>query len=264
MIYNTRDVLIYFSNKYKQDYKKITDALKAKEKIDQDLLDQYKSQIKSNYVCLLDDNYPEILKNVPCPPLVLYYYGNFDLINSRKKLAVIGTRTPSNYATRITKKLVSETLINSNNEVTILSGMAYGVDSIAQKEAIKNCGKVISILGSGIDLAYPESSLDIYNYCKETNNGLVISEYIGLEEPKKEHFPIRNRIISMLANCLLVIEGKEKSGTSITTRYALDFGKDILAVPNEIDSPYSLTNSLIASGANICQSYKDILSLLCN
>mgnify|MGYP000187174404 FL=1 len=139
--------------------------------------------------------------------------------------------------------------------------MAKGIDGIAMRTAIKNNDNVIAILGSGIDNPYPKENIDIYEYCKTSNKGLILSEYPLDTKPLKENFPIRNRLIAGLCDCVFVPEAKIKSGTSITIKYALDNGKEIFVAPNQLFSN-SLNNLLLRDGANICISADDLLDSL--
>lgn len=162
-------------------------------------------------------------------------------------------RKPSNYGLKMTTK-VTCSLIKKG--YTIISGMALGVDAISHRTAIYNGGKTIAVLGSGINYPYPKRNRDIYDVLKE--NHLVISEYPGSLPPKKEYFPIRNRLIAGLSKRLLVTEAKLKSGTMITVNYALNQGKDVYAVPSSLDSENIGCNHLIQLGASLFLNVDDL------
>lgn len=260
MILQSRQVLFYFSNKYNGDFKLAFEAIKAKEKLDESLLSYYLSLNKANFVTLLDENYPECFKNIYNPPLVIYYYGDINLIGKLPILGVVGSRKITSYGQKSLDMLFNN--LDASKEFALASGMAYGVDSYSQYLAIQNNIKVISVLGSGIEQIYPLASKKIYNYCKDPNNGLVISEYPNNVLPLKDHFPRRNSILASIITSLLVVEGEIQSGTSITVKDVLNLGKDILCIPNRIDSKYKLTNRLIKDGGEICLSIDDIYQSL--
>ncbi len=255
-----REVVIYMCCKYQSNLDDILWALKQKEKVDDDLLKQYLSNIKSKVVTIVDEDYPKCFKSINKPPLALFYYGDLSILSNYKKVGIIGSRTASRYGEAITKQIVNE-LALKKEEVAIISGMAKGIDSISQIQAMENNMKVVSFLGSGIECIYPKSSSQIYEYCK-TNNGLVCSEYCFDIPPKSEHFPLRNRVLAGASDIVCVIEGTTKSGTSITSNYALEFGKSVICVPNRVDSEFDLTNKLIQDGAYSYLSKDDMDYLL--
>ncbi|MDF2699520.1 MAG: dprA [Haloplasmataceae bacterium] len=214
--------------------------------------DLYSKNIK--YVTIVDYDYPKKLENIFMPPLVLFYQGDYDLIN-KLSLAVIGSRNNTKYGEKVTQYIIPELI---KNKFVIISGLAYGIDSIAHRECIKSNGKTIAILGSGFDHIYPKENKELAQNI--ANNHLLVSEYPPNVIPSKTHFPFRNRIVSGLSSGVLVIEAKEKSGTLITCDYALDQGKDVFVVPNEIFELNSVgTNNLIKQGAILITSINDIL-----
>ena len=219
------------------------------------------SNIKSNVITIMDsDFYPKEFNQILHPPFVLFYYGNISLLKNKNKLAVIGSRQNTSYGKKVTEDILND-LHEKIDSLTIISGMAKGIDGIAMRTAIKNNDNVIAILGSGIDNPYPKENIDIYEYCKTSNKGLILSEYPLDTKPLKENFPIRNRLIAGLCDCVFVPEAKIKSGTSITIKYALDNGKEIFVAPNQLFSN-SLNNLLLRDGANICISADDLLDSL--
>lgn len=205
----------------------------------------------------MDDKiYPESLKQIYDPPRQLYCIGNIELLESNKKIAIIGCRDYSAYGHNIAEKFSYEL---SMRGMIIVSGGAKGIDSFAHKGCLKANKETIMVLGNGLDYVYPpENKLLELEIIK--NNGLLISEYpIGVR-PSKYTFPARNRIISGLSSGVLVIEAKQKSGTLITVDFALEQGKNIYAVPGNINSENAMgTNELIKQGAKIVTSIYDIL-----
>lgn len=200
--------------------------------------------------------YPENLKNISSPPKELYCLGNLKLLNS-KSIAVIGSRVYTNYG----KKAAKEFAYNlANNDISIVSGFARGIDSFSHQAALEAKGKTIAVLGSGLDVIYPKENNKLYQDIIK-NNGLIISEYPLGTQPKKQNFPARNRIISGLSDGVLVIEARKNSGTNITVDFALEQGKDVFVIPGNIYSNTSNgTNFLIKEGAIPVTDYKDILN----
>jgi len=251
-----RNLLAALSVKYKGDFKLMLKAIKEKEKLTDEEIDDYLKSIKSKYLTILDDEYPESLKRVFMPPLVLYYYGDLSLLDKENNLvAVIGSRQCSSYGEKATK-IFSEALVK--NKRIIVSGLAMGIDSIAEQTAVDNKGKTIAVLGSGIDYPYPKSNKKLYDIIKKDH--LLISEYPDKLEPVKEYFPMRNRIVAALSDKVLVTEAYANSGTCITVMYALSMGKDVLAVPAEIFK-MSATNKIIQDGGFLVDNVEDLLYL---
>ncbi len=238
-----RNILIYFATKYHGDYRLIMNAIKEKEKVDEEELKKIKNR---NYkaITILDDDYPFELKSIYMPPFVLFYKGDISLINGKNKLAVIGSRKPSEYGINATKKILDELFLQC--EAIIVSGMASGIDSIAHLSSLEHKMKTIAVLGCGIDYCYPSENLMLKKEIEK--NGLVLSEYPDKTVPNKNFFPLRNRIIAGISKAVLVTDAKIKSGTQITIRFALEQGKEIYAIPHSIFDN-SFCNELIKQGA---------------
>lgn len=250
---NGRDVLIYLSIKYEGDWNAIYSDIKGRKKnFTSDDVAQAVASVKSKVVTIIDRDYPEAFKNQYKPPFVIYYYGDLSLLdNSKKNIAVIGSRLNSDYGRQMTIKLTSEIA----KHFVIVSGLAKGIDAIGHQTAINSGGKTVAVLGSGIDNCYPKENLDLYKRIKEEH--LLISEYPGMTEPKKENFPMRNRIIAMAADCVLLTEGGIRSGSYITVGYALNRGCEICCVPYEANIG-SACNRLIKEGARLVETAQDI------
>lgn len=246
------EILLYFSIKYDGDFHKILKALQTKEKVTKQQIYDAKKTLKANYTTIISDDYPVSLKEIVCPPFVLFYYGDLSLLD-KQCIGVIGSRRPSSYGLDVTQKIVKDLV---ENDYTIISGMALGIDSIAHQNALKNNGKTVAVLGSGIDYCYPKTNMEIYNKMK--SNQLILSEYPNNLAPKPYHFPVRNRIIAGLSASILVTEANKKSGTMITVGYALDQGKDIFCIPSRINDP-SGCNTLIQQGAKLILDINDII-----
>lgn len=246
-----RDVLVYFSCLHKGDWKKIYHSIEKKEEIDFNKLQAYKAQIKSQYVTILDKHYPNAIKQSYYPPYVLFYRGDASLLQAKRKVAIIGSRLYSEYGKIMAQNLALE--FSQNNHV-VVSGGAKGIDIIAQNACLQGKGKTIAVVGSGLDYYYPKENKESLQLIEK--NGLVISEYPPTTPPNKTHFPARNRLIASLADAIIVVEAKPKSGTLITVRHALDLGKDVYCVPYRV-SDKSMCNELIKQGAMMIESYQD-------
>jgi len=195
---------------------------------------------------LWEDDYPERLKNIPDPPIGLFYYGQLPE-NNKLSVAIIGARQCSPYGVKTARELGEEL---GRNDVNVISGMAFGIDGVSQKAAIKAGGKSYAVLGCGADICYPESNSDLYEMLME--NGGIISTYPPGTPAVSRYFPPRNRIVSGLADAVVVVEARARSGTLITVDMALDQGRDIYAVPGRIGDELSAgCNGLIGHGARV-------------
>lgn len=245
------ELILYLALKYEGDFKKIYEALLKKEQVDEELKNELKKNLKANYTTIFSNDYPEALKSINCPPFVLFYYGNLDLLN-KKTIGVVGTHKVNNYGYQATQKFVKQLV---EEEYVIISGMEQGVDTIAHQTAITHCGKTIAILGTGIDYCYPHENENLYTELKMKH--LVMSEYPFMVNPNQRLFPFRNRIISGLSSSLLVTQAQLKSEVMITASYALEQGKEIYCVPERYDD-YGGCNELIKNGAMLITNVKDI------
>lgn len=225
------------------------------------------NQIKENFQNLKEQNidfissvnsrYPKKLMNIPDSPCCLYVKGNIPS-NNVPSVAIIGARNCSNYGKEIALEYARKL---SENGVQIISGLARGIDSYGHEGALAVNGKTFGVLGCGINICYPRENYKLYIDMLE--KGGVISEYPINTQPLSMFFPERNRIISGLADIILVIEAREKSGSLITTDLALEQGKDIFAVPGRVtDALSSGCNRLISQGAAIANSPKEIMEEL--
>ncbi|ABR31453.1 DNA processing protein DprA [Thermosipho melanesiensis] len=200
-------------------------------------------------VTYFDEDYPESLKNIWNPPVVLFGKGNKELL-SKKSFAIVGTRLPTEYGRKVAYSF-SKRL---SSYFVIVSGMARGIDAFAHK----NARETIAVLGNGVDYCYPKENRELY--LKIIKEGCVVSEYLPWERPRRDNFRARNRIIAGISEGVLIVEGKLKSGTMITANYALDFGKDVFCVPGNIYSENSQTpNFLIKNGAFLVTNPDDIV-----
>jgi len=202
-----------------------------------------------------EEGYPELLRQINDPPWCLFVKGDDSVLTDEAlKLAVVGSRKSTRYG-----KLVIDMLIPQLVErgVVIVSGLAFGIDSLAHQKALETHAKVIGVLGCGVDTVYPKSNENLYRQVLQ--NGCLVSEYFPWEKPRTYYFPMRNRIISGLSRGVLVVEAAKKSGSLITARCALEQNRDVFAIPGQINA-YSSggTNDLIKKGAIPVSEVEDV------
>lgn len=206
------------------------------------------------FLTIMDKSYPKRLHHIATPPYALYVKGKLPDEN-RKTIAIVGARECSPYGESMAGKF-AKSLAKAG--VQIVSGMARGVDSAGQRGALQVGGESFAVLGCGVDICYPRDAIGLYMDLQES--GGIISEFPLGTKPLPQHFPARNRIISGLADAILVMEAKEKSGSLITADMALEQGKDVYALPGPINSELSKgCNLLIKQGAGVLLSPDELL-----
>jgi DNA processing protein len=227
---------------------------KARSSIDPD--DEMK-MIKSMGISLLslkDEGYPINLKNIYDPPILLYIKGQLET-RDLASIAVVGSRKASSYGRRVARRLSTQLVENS---VTVVSGLARGIDTEAHRGALEGGGRTIAVMGSGLDVIYPPENERLFEAI--TRSGAVVSEFPPGTPPEARNFPARNRIISGLSFGTVVVEAREGSGSLITANFALEQGREVFAVPGDIYRWGSRgTNGLIKDGAKLVESVQDIL-----
>lgn len=202
-----------------------------------------------------DKLYPKALLNIYEPPKRLYVMGDETILNDFA-IAMVGSRRPTKYGIE-TAKALAYNLAKCN--INVISGMAKGIDTSAHIGTIMGKGKTIAVLGSGFNNIYPKENIELYKRII-ASGGAVITEYEKDVPPNKENFPRRNRIISALSKGVVVVEAAKRSGSLITAEIALEEGKEVFAVPGNINSKTSKgTNSLIKDGAKLVENVMDIL-----
>ena len=241
--------------------------------------------IKTNQIQVIhikDENYPQLLKQIYNPPKEIYVIGNKEILKE-KSIAIVGCRDATEYGKKAAKYFAYQL---AKQGIHIISGLAKGVDSYAhigaitaqtvdnypqtklsniktvesypQQPQLSTVGKTIAVFGCGLDTIYPKENIELAKEIIKTG-GTIISEYPLGTKPEKNNFPQRNRIISGLSQGVLVIEAKEKSGSLITADFALEQGKEVYAVPGNINSLHSVgTNMLIKQGAKLVTHYSEI------
>lgn len=215
-----------------------------------------------NYLSWHSLEYPPLLREISAAPFIIYYKGSLTTLfgQNKNRLAVVGPREPSAYAEKVINNFLPALI---DKKIEIVSGLAIGVDALAHEATLNNRGVTIAVLGSGLDKNnfYPTSNKNLGERIIK-NGGVIISEFPPRTPPLKQNFPQRNRIISGLAQATLVIEAKNKSGSLITADYALDQNREVLAIPGNIFSEYSIgTNNLIQLGAKTIAKPEDIMEI---
>ena len=214
-------------------------------------------QKRIHMVTLGENTFPVNLQNISDPPFALYYKGRLPE-EAIPSVAIIGARQCSEYGRYIAQELGK---CLGENHIQVISGMASGIDGISQYSAAQAGGRSFGVLGCGVDVCYPKSNQRLYD--ELVNSGGILSSYPPGTQPLKQFFPLRNRIVSGLADVLVVIEARQKSGTSITVEMALEQGKDIYAVPGRVTDRLSDgCNKMLREGAHVFLSPHDFLQEL--
>ncbi len=221
-------------------------------------IEEYARSLSSKEIKVLaidSPNYPEILKQIASPPPVIYLIGNLQHLEP-DKVAIVGTRKASEYGKEVARKLARD-LVDLG--LVVVSGMALGIDGSAHEGAIDGGGPTIAVLGSGVDVVYPDEHVNLYREIREL--GLIISEQPPGSPPLRENFPSRNRIISGLCVATVVVEAPLGSGALLTAHYAIEQGRDVFAVPGSVNS-YSFkgNHKLIKDGAKLIEDVDDIVT----
>ncbi len=220
-------------------------------------LEKYWNKIISQGIKVItrdDDLYPRLLREINQPPPVLYVRGELSL-DDEWAVAIVGTRKLTHYGRQAAEEFSRQL---ADHHITVVSGLARGIDAVAHKAAIEAGGRSIAVLGSGVDRIYPPEHTALAE--KIMNHGAIISDYAPGTSPESSNFPPRNRIISGLSRAVVVIEAGEKSGALITAEFASDQGRDVYALPGQIFSLQSKgTNRLIQNGAKPILEIRDLL-----
>ena len=228
-------------------------------------IDEFKKKTESQFktaeklcadiITYWDDDYPEFLRNIYLPPLILFVKGKFSP-DDENSLAVVGTRNPTQYGKAQADKFAAGLI---ENRIVLISGLARGIDSIAHSTALKNSGRTIAVIGSGLDIIYPPENRKLFEEISE--KGMVVSEFDFGTKPDAQNFPRRNRIISGLSLGTLVVESDINGGAMQTANYAFDQNREVFAIPGNLNIKQSEgTNWLIQTGkAKLVKNPEDIL-----
>jgi len=202
-----------------------------------------------------DESYPELLQEIHDPPYLLYVYGSLDSLKA-PSLAVVGSRKHTHYGREVVEKVVPELV---QHGITVVSGLALGIDALAHKAVLDAGGKTVAVIGCGLDQMYPVANLNLAREIIK-NGGAIISEYPIGTPPLKQHFPARNRIISGVSLGTLVVECDILSGAMITAHHCIEQNREMFTVPGFITNPLSAgPNSLLKLGAHVVTSGKDVI-----
>ena len=217
-------------------------------------------RLRIRVLTLKDKDYPDLLKELINAPPVLYIAGTFKKEEDRFALGIVGTRKVSSYGRQVTEQFAREL---AEGKVTVVSGLAHGIDTIAHTATLDAGGRTLAVLASGLDTIYPADNLGLARRIVESGQGALITEFpLGIK-PDGRNFPARNRIISGLSQGILVTEAPKQSGALITANFALEQGREVFGVPNSIYSPGSVgVNKLIQDGAHLVTNVQDILMAL--
>lgn len=214
---------------------------------------------KVKILTIEDEDYPYNLKQIEDAPPILYALGNIELLKNDNMLAVVGARNASLSARKLAEAL---SVGVAEKNITVVSGMARGIDAAAHMGALKASGRTIAVLGTGIDVVYPHENIKLYE--ELIKDGLVISEFPFHTQPQASNFPRRNRIVSGLSKGVVVIEANIQSGSLITAHQALEQGRDVYAVPGApYDGRASGCNQLLKNGAILVEDANDIIENFC-
>ena len=212
----------------------------------------------ANIITLADEEYPELLKEIYDPPIVIYVKGDLASALTRPAIGVVGSRRCSTYGVNAANFLARELAAQG---IAIVSGLARGIDGAAHRGAIEAAGKTVGVIGTGLDVVYPKEHKKLTDEVAE--NGAVVSEFPLGTPPLAQNFPYRNRVLSGLCFGILVVEASEHSGSLITARLAHEQGREVFAVPGNITSQTSFgPNFLIKDGAKLVQQARDVIEEL--
>jgi len=224
------------------------------------LLDQHERE-NPHFWTPADADYPRLLLETPDPPALLYYRGQVDLLENQgttPMVAIVGTRDPSDYGRRWTRRFTT-TLAQSG--FTVVSGLAEGIDTEVHRSCINLNGRTLAVLGTGVDVVYPWSNRQLQQQVME--QGLLLSEYPAGTQPDRTHFPRRNRIIAGLSRATIVMEAPLRSGALITAHVANDYGRDVYVLPGSLDNPKAIgCLHLLNKGAQVILSEAHLLEML--
>lgn len=232
-------------------------AIEVKHPLREPAMRRRVAELRTSVVTRIDAEYPRMLREIADPPLVLHVRGDVSLL-AKPSVAIVGSRRASPYAINVAQHLAGKL---ASIGIVVVSGLARGIDGAAHIATLEAHGKTIAVLGTGIDVIYPRSHTRLFKRIE--NDGLIVTEFPPGSPPKREHFPIRNRVISGLTHGTVVVEATSKSGSLITARMAAEQGREVFAVPGSIFAAGSEgTHRLIQYGAKLVHDVNDILEEL--
>lgn len=235
---------------YQQEFLKSFDRSRS------EISNLWQTYQRGGFLTIISENYPLYLKEIYNPPVGLFYRGNLDLLK-KPALAMVGSRVATGYGKQIVSNLIPELVA----KYVIVSGLAKGIDTSVHQQTIRHQGQTIGVVGTGLDVVYPQENFRLQKYMAERH--LLLSEYPQGTAPLAYHFPARNRIIAGLAQGTIIIEAKQKSGSLITAQLALESGREVFAVPGSVIDGHSIgCLELIQQGAKCVINGRDILEEL--
>jgi DNA processing protein len=236
------------------DSRSVANIDRARKQVRPDAVLERVESLGIDVVTLLSENYPGLLSHIPAAPPVLYVKGTL-APEDHNAVAMVGTRRATSYGRRITGEIAAELAVAG---VTVVSGLARGIDGCAHQGALQGGGRTIAVLASGVDIIYPPEHWELSERIIES--GALVSDYPPGTKPDAPNFPARNRLISGMSLATLVIEAPRRSGALITVDFAADQGRDVMVVPGEAISPSSEgSNRLLRDGARAVMSASDVL-----
>ncbi len=250
---------IYFSKNFNNIYgisEKDREHLLDKDLSKAEAILEKTAKLGGKIIVYDDENYPRLLKNISNPPYVLYILGKVPELDKVLTIGVVGTRDSSEYGRVVTERMCR---VLARSGVVTIGGLASGIDAVGAWATIDEGGIAVGVIAGGLDTVYPRENAELYKAVAE--KGCIMTEYPPLTPPLRTNFPVRNRIIAGLSRGVLVTEAPEKSGALITANHALEYNRDVFAVPRRItDTEYLGTNVLIQQGAKLVNSADDILA----
>lgn len=247
------DIIAYLSIIYRGDWNAVMGAIHEKQDVFNDRVAETLGKHKSRFVTILDPEYPPALKETPRPPLTLFYRGQLSLVrNYTRCVSIVGSRDASDYGTSMAKALARGAC---ENGLTVVSGLAIGIDTAAGEASVPY-GSAVAVLGNGLDYYYPLENSDLQK--KIGKAGLLLSEYPDGTPPTQRSFPARNRIIAGLSKGTVIVEAQKYSGTMITAAFALEFNRELAAVPQRAGEG-SVCNEIIKEGGTLVETTDDLL-----
>ena len=230
----------------KESFKRAEKELKATRNID-----------RCRLINWTEPEYPQTLLQIYDPPVLLYVRGDAEVLNL-PSLGIVGTRKPTLYGTQMAERIGRELAARG---LVIVSGMARGIDAIGHQGAMAANGRAVGVLGTGIDVCYPKENKKLYE--KVLERGAIISEFPLNTHPAPENFPVRNRIVAGMPLGVIIVEGAQYSGSLITARLAMEFGREVFGVPGNVTQPVSFApNQLIKQGAKLVTNAEDVIEEL--
>ena len=258
MAHTPRMIIAATVMRFGGDWDAIYEAIRKKEAVPDEEIFQSLKQLKCKYVTIVDEEYPEsIRRHCPKPPFALFYQGDIHLLDDPcRLLTVVGSRTPTPYAYGKTKELCTGI---ANKGYVVVSGLARGIDTAAAEATARLQGKAVAFLGNGFDHVYPPENKQYQSLI--AHNGLLISEYPPSTPPSARNFPARNRLMAAVSQATFIGEAKAQSGTLITCAFALEFNRDIGALPFHAGEDI-YNNNLIKQGCALIETVDDLELLL--